>query len=184
MSNNRMTIFSPKSVGMMETRKSSSFILPWYFILILMRPSCGRRFSEMSSFGHDLETAGDGVAQLERRLHDFIEHAVDPEPHTILPLVGLDVDIRGATLERIGEHEVDELDDRRLFRGCLELVQADVLLVFHHLEIGGGTVIVRLDRRDVVHHLLELKRRRGAVVLAPRSRRAVAISEETTGSTL
>ena len=45
-----MTIFSPKRVGSTETRKSSSLFLSLSFIFSLMRPSCGRRFSEMSSF--------------------------------------------------------------------------------------------------------------------------------------
>ena len=41
-----MTTFSPKSVGQTETRKSISRPLP---SLSLMRPSCGRRRSAMSS---------------------------------------------------------------------------------------------------------------------------------------
>ncbi len=41
-----MTIFSPKSVGSTDTRKSISRPLP---IFSLMRPSCGRRRSAMSS---------------------------------------------------------------------------------------------------------------------------------------
>ena len=45
-----MTIFSPKSVGRHETRKSMSLDLPLSANRILMRPSCGRRFSAMSSF--------------------------------------------------------------------------------------------------------------------------------------
>ena len=45
-----MTIFSPKSVGRTETRKSISFCEPLSLKRILMRPSCGSRFSAMSSF--------------------------------------------------------------------------------------------------------------------------------------
>ncbi len=45
-----MTIFSPKSVGRQDTRKSISFCCPSSWKRILMRPSCGRRFSAMSSF--------------------------------------------------------------------------------------------------------------------------------------
>ena len=45
-----MTIFSPKSVGRQETRKSMSLDWPLSAKRILMRPSCGRRFSAMSSF--------------------------------------------------------------------------------------------------------------------------------------
>ena len=45
-----MTIFSPNSVGRHETRKSMSLLTPSSLKRILMRPSCGRRFSAMSSF--------------------------------------------------------------------------------------------------------------------------------------
>ena len=41
-----MQIFSPKSVGSVETRKSMARVLE---STIFMRPSCGTRFSEMSS---------------------------------------------------------------------------------------------------------------------------------------
>ncbi len=49
LSRRRMTIFSPKSVGRHDTRKSMSRLTPWSWNRILMRPSCGRRFSAMSS---------------------------------------------------------------------------------------------------------------------------------------
>ncbi len=49
LSSSRITIFSPHSVGRHETRKSRSRLRSSTFILILMRPSCGRRFSAMSS---------------------------------------------------------------------------------------------------------------------------------------
>ncbi len=49
-SRSRMTTFSPKSVGRHDTRKSISFGIPFSLKRILMRPSCGSRFSAMSSF--------------------------------------------------------------------------------------------------------------------------------------
>ena len=42
----RITIFSPNSVGSVETRKSMARLLE---ITSFIRPSCGTRFSEMSS---------------------------------------------------------------------------------------------------------------------------------------
>ena len=45
-----MTIFSPNNVGRHETRKSISLVWPLSAKRILMRPSCGSRFSAMSSF--------------------------------------------------------------------------------------------------------------------------------------
>ncbi len=50
LSSRRRTIFSPHSVGRHETRKSRSRLRSSTFILILIRPSCGSRFSAMSSF--------------------------------------------------------------------------------------------------------------------------------------
>ena len=50
LSSKRMTIFSPNNVGRHETRKSMSLVWPLSLKRILMRPSCGRRFSAMSSF--------------------------------------------------------------------------------------------------------------------------------------
>ncbi len=50
LSRRRMTIFSPKSVGRHDTRKSMSLETPSSEKRILMRPSWGRRFSEISSF--------------------------------------------------------------------------------------------------------------------------------------
>ncbi len=45
-----MTIFSPNSVGRQDTRKSISFATPVSSLKrSLMRPSCGKRFSAMSS---------------------------------------------------------------------------------------------------------------------------------------
>ena len=49
MSSSRSTIFSPHSVGSEETRKSISRLRSSTLSRILMRPSWGRRFSEMSS---------------------------------------------------------------------------------------------------------------------------------------
>ena len=49
LSRRRSTTFSPNRVGRQETRKSISLLWPWSLIRILMRPSCGRRFSAMSS---------------------------------------------------------------------------------------------------------------------------------------
>ena len=49
LSSSRRTSFSPKMVGSVDTRKSSSRDRPSRRTRILMRPSCGRRFSAMSS---------------------------------------------------------------------------------------------------------------------------------------
>ena len=49
LSSSRRTIFSPHSVGTDDTRKSISRLRSSILRRILMRPSCGSRFSAMSS---------------------------------------------------------------------------------------------------------------------------------------
>src|ERR1700682_2284231 len=50
LSRSRMTTFSPNCAGTVETRRSRSRERSSTRSRILIRPSCGRRFSEMSSF--------------------------------------------------------------------------------------------------------------------------------------
>ncbi len=121
-----MTIFSPQIVGKTETRKSISRPLP---SLSLMRPSCGRRRSAMSSDAMILMRLVMRVLQLERRRHLLGEHAVDAVAHAELLLVRLDVDVARALLDGVEEDHVDEADDRRVLAGLLELEEVDVLLV-------------------------------------------------------
>ena len=63
---------------------------------------------------HDLEAADDRVLQLDGRLHDLVEHAVDAvaDPHGLL--VGLDVDVGGILPDGVEQDEVHKLDDRRV----------------------------------------------------------------------
>ena len=51
LSSSRRAIFSPNSVGRHETRRSIVLAAP----RILIRPSCGNRFSAMSSFAMTLK---------------------------------------------------------------------------------------------------------------------------------
>src|SRR6266576_953318 len=50
LSSNRMTIFSPYSVGTVDTRTSNSFFLPSALSLIMMRPSWGQVFHQVGEF--------------------------------------------------------------------------------------------------------------------------------------
>ena len=98
------TTRSPWPDGSVETRTSTERPA----ILRLMRPSCGRRFSAMSSFDMTLmrETTErrDGAPALQ----DFAQHAVDAEAHHQAVLERLDVDVRGVFLHGLREHRVDE----------------------------------------------------------------------------
>ncbi len=48
------------------------------------------------------------------RLQNLAQHAVHAEPHAEAVLVGLDVDVGGVFLDGLGQHRVDETDDRRI----------------------------------------------------------------------
>ena len=96
---------------------------------------------------HDLEAREDrGLETFGRREH-LVEHAVDPEPDPEHLLVRLEVYVRGAFLDRVHEHHVDELDDRRLVGRLLQLEGVDlgaVLVALHDLDVGEV-------RRHVLH---------------------------------
>ena len=68
------TIFSPNSVGSVETRKSIARV---FDSTSFMRPSCGTRFSAMSSLRDDLDPRRDLVLDRERRLRDLHQDAVE-----------------------------------------------------------------------------------------------------------
>ncbi len=48
-----------------------------------------------------------------RRRFDFMQHAVDAVTHLQPVLERLDMDVRGALLDRALDHQVDQPDDRR-----------------------------------------------------------------------
>src|SRR5215471_15954915 len=103
----RSTTLSPWSVGRVETRRSISRPIR----RSLIRPSCGSRRSAMFSFAMILMR--DTIAAWRRRL-DVVENAVDPVADLQLVLERLDVDVRGALLDRPADEQVHEADDRRL----------------------------------------------------------------------
>ena len=45
-----------------------------------------------------------------------VQHAVDAVAHAHVLALGLEVDVRDALLDALGDHAVDELDDRRVRR--------------------------------------------------------------------
>ena len=141
-----MTIFSPKSVGSVETRKSSpGAVLDAHLDLdaaVLGQPLLGD-----VELRHDLDARVNGVLQLHRRRHHVVEDAVDAEPDPELLLVGLDVDVGGAPLEGVHEQHVGELDDRSLFRRLAELPEVDLVLFLpDRLDVRLG---VALESRSI-----------------------------------
>jgi hypothetical protein len=110
---------------------------------------------------HDFEAAGDGVLELDRRLHLLHQHAVDAVADAELLLVGLDVDVARALLDRVEEDGVDEADDRRALGLLLQLHEVDVVTIDGEIDLflgelrehvvvvrGAAGVVGALDRGD------------------------------------
>ena len=121
----RMTIFSPNSVGNVLTRKSIALLPNFNF----MRPSCGTRFSAISSRDDDLDARGQLVLDRDRRLRDLTQFAVDAKANTVVVFVGFEVQIGRARVDCIDQHLLQEAHDRRVFDlgddiGCLPGVAA------------------------------------------------------------
>ena len=141
-----MTIFSPKSVGRHDTRKSMSFVDAVVLeadldAAVLRQPLLGD-----VELRHDLDARGDRIAELHRRLHDVVENAVDAVADAQLLLVRLDVDVAGALLDRRHQDDVHQLDDRRFLALLGERLGADLLELLEDLDVVGV-----VERR----HLLE-----------------------------
>ena len=68
-----------------------------------------------------------------------MQHAVDAVAHVEPVLERLDVDVGGAHVERVGDEQADQADDRRLGRQVLQLL---------HVGVEGEFVAARLDVAD------------------------------------
>ena len=71
-----------------------------------------------------------------RRRHDRLQHAVNTETHAEFFFVGLDVNVAGSALYRIGEHQIHQLDDRSFVRSFLQLRQLHLLLFRLHFDVA------------------------------------------------
>src|SRR5262249_34518086 len=143
LSRSRMTTFSPNCAGTVETRRSRSRERSSTRRRILIRPSCGSRFSEMSSLAMIFKRE---ISRARGRRHDVVKDPVDAEADAELLLVRLDVDVRGARLQRLDEDQVGELDDRGGLGGLGQVDEVDLLalLPLDDVHVGAG-----LDARDL-----------------------------------
>src|SRR2546427_8758599 len=91
---------------------------------------------------HDLDARHDRRLQPPRRCLHVVQHAVDAVADLELVLEGLDVDVRGALLDRAADEQVHEANDRRL-GGEVAQVVAILLVVAEDLELR----VVRLRGR-------------------------------------
>ena len=129
----RITIFSPNATGRVETRSSTS--LPAR--VVLMRPSCGRRFSAMSR--RDMVLMREMTAACTIFGIDWMSCSTPSMRKRIrLELaLGLDVDVARARVEGVLEHELDGVDDVLVARLDLGLVlHPDELLEVAEVDAG------------------------------------------------
>ena len=121
----RMTTFSPNAVGSVETRSSISFPSR----SVLMRPSCGRRFSAMSM--RHIVLRREVMARLTSFGTRWISCSTPSMRKRMLRVLALrlDVDVRGARVVGVLQQEVDGVDDVRVAGLDLRArLQLDVLL--------------------------------------------------------
>ena len=88
------------------------------------------------------------------RAHDLVQHAVDAEPDPQVVLGRLDVDVGRAVLHRLGDQQVDELDDRRVLddlvdaaRGRSSSACSSAAACDHRVDVGVEAVEA-VDRVD------------------------------------
>ena len=154
----RITIFSPNAVGRVDNRSSTSSP-SWR--LVLIRPSCGRRFFRHVHAAENLQPAGDRCIDRGRQLVNMVQHAVDAKPYETLVAAGLDVDIAGALLEGVVEQPVDDVDHVGIIGvRRLELPEFQKLL---EVGDGGDFASVPLRPGHRTRHGVELERIAGDV---------------------
>ncbi|GBD46041.1 hypothetical protein HRbin41_00860 [bacterium HR41] len=71
--------------------------------------------------GHDFQTRDHARDQRARDRRRVAHHAVDAQAHAHVAAGGLEVDVRGAALDSVGDHRVDETHDGRLFGDVAQL---------------------------------------------------------------
>ncbi|MBP2686040.1 MAG: hypothetical protein H6Q81_945 [Deltaproteobacteria bacterium] len=107
--------------------------------------------------GHDLESRRQGVAQPQRGAHDLVENAIHPVAGPELLFVRLDVDVRRAPLDRLGEEVIRQFHDGRVVDAPREVGGVDLLLP-DDLEVlvEFGDDVPELHR--AVEELVDLRR--------------------------
>src|SRR6266436_4056005 len=101
-------------------------------------------------FGHDLDTAGDGVTQFQWRSHHGLQDAVDSEADAHVFLVRFDVNVARTALDRVGQNQVHQLDDGGFLGGALQI--GEICLRFFR----GQFKVSPIFGAEVLHHLFEL----------------------------
>ncbi len=185
-----MTQDSPQMVDTVETLMSISRSS----ISIVICPSWGRRRSTMFMPARILMRLVSAGSHGGGQLHGVVQSAVDAKSNPETLALGLDVDVRSAVSERLGDNQVDDLHHRRVLcdrlldgrlhrpsrcLGCLEGL--DVSLDVPECPVGGvdGALYVRTRgdsqaydvARGVSEGLRHVRARVGHQRSSPRSRR-------------
>ncbi len=114
-------------------------------------PILGQTLLSDIQVGHDLDAAADACLGLGRWTQNLIQDAVDAIANHQLGFKGFDVDIAGSLFVRLGQHAVDEADDRT-FIGSVQQIgwfqfagQAAVAAVadfFSHVLCFAGMLFI------------------------------------------
>ena len=105
---------------------------------------------------HDLEARDQRRLELHRRLHHFLQRAVDTIANSDLVLEAFEVNVRSPATNRIGKNRIDQLHDRRVFHLRRERRLRNFFLrLFDNFDVGFGLEIV--DRVHQRRHLIGLK---------------------------
>ena len=157
----RMTSFSPNATAMVDTRISTSRSPR----AVLMRPSCGRRFSAMSRRASVLMrettaawTTFGSVCTLCRTPSMRMRTAEMLAPR-------LDVHVAGALVERVVQEVLDRGDDVAVARlDLLDALELDVPLEVADVDAAARLLLGGVDRAaeavEVGDEPLDLRRRR------------------------
>ena len=98
---------------------------------------------------HDLHAADDAEHHPPLDRGGLDEHAVDPEAHAQLVAVGLEMDVRGALLDGLGDDLVDEPDDRRVVGRLAQVDDVGRALVLLVAVQSSETTSSRCVRREM-----------------------------------
>ena len=171
MSSRRNTAVSPKIVAPVATRSVDHHVE----LAVL-----GTAPLDDVHLGHDLDSADEFGPDDRRQGQDLTQRTVDAEADADATVGWLDVDVRGAVANRLGDDLVDQLDHRcvvvddqfRLLLGCGGRPElADVVVAFGHdavVGVEGGDDVARRSEVDV-----DRRNRQGRERLADLRTRAV-----------
>ena len=110
LSSNRMTVFSPQIVDVVETRTSTCAAVDGHLELAVLRTPP----LDDVHVGHDLDAADERRAHVGRQRQHLVQRAVDAEADAHLLVGRLDVHVRRTVAQRLGDDLVDDLDDGRV----------------------------------------------------------------------